>query len=150
MFTHGRTGQTYYSVREKINYYKKRAFNDNTVSIEQKQYALKRLGELKAVDKQSYDEPTMIVTNDKRLGNGIDKPRACVVLGREGKNWLRVSPVLKRTVDAVILDNDITRQIGSGQKLISDTEVYELKYLKGLQPLTENDKKKIRALHKKK
>ena len=92
----------------------------------------------------------MIVTNDKRLGNGIDKPRACVVLGREGKNWLRVSPVLKRTVDAVILDNDITRQIGSGEKLISDTEVYELKYLKGLQPLTENDKKKIRALHKKK
>ena len=150
MFKHGKTGQIYYSVREKINYYSKRAYNNKSISPAQKQHALNRLAELKAIDSARYDEPTMIVTNDRRLGNGIDKPRACVVLGEEEKKRLVVSPVYDRTVKAVILDNDYTRQVDSVEKRIDRSEVYELKYIDGLMPLTENDKRKIRYIHAKK
>jgi len=47
MFFHGKTGKPYYSIRDKIKYYNKRAYNDSSVTAEQKAYALKRLGELK-------------------------------------------------------------------------------------------------------
>ena len=50
MFVHGKTKQVYYSVREKIKHYSKRAYNDKSVTPEQKAYALKRLDELKALD----------------------------------------------------------------------------------------------------
>lgn len=67
MFVHGKTKQVYYSVREKIKHYSKRAYNDKSVTPEQKAYALKRLGELKALDNQPYTEPRFVVTDDKFL-----------------------------------------------------------------------------------
>ena len=65
MFIHGKTRKPYYSIREKIKYYNKRAYNDETITFEQKAYALKRLGELKALNKLPYNEPRFVVVDDK-------------------------------------------------------------------------------------
>lgn len=150
MFIHGKTGKEYYSVREKIKYYKKRAFNDNTITAKQKKYALKRLSELSVIDKSDYREPTMIVTDDKHFGNKISKPRACVVVGQDIKKRLIVCPVHDRTVKTVILDNDHTRQVDYDSKRIDRSDVYEIKNIDGLLPLTDNDKKKLSLIHDKK
>lgn len=147
MFKHGKTGQQYYSIRDKIKYYNKRAYNDNTVTPEQKAYALKRLGELKELDNAPYNYPTMIVTDDKHFGDKISKPRACVVVGIDTKKRLVVCPVHDRTVKTVILDNDVTRQVESRQSVIDRSDVYEIKNIKGLKPLTLNDRRKLQAIH---
>lgn len=147
MFQHGKTGKIYYSVREKIKYYFKRAYNDKMVTSEQKAYALRRLGELRILDKSDYKYPTMIVTDDKKFGNGISKPRACVVVGIDDKKRLLVCPVHDRSVKAVILDNDVTRQVDGRSKPIDRTDVYEIKNIDGLKPLTLNDRRKLQAIH---
>lgn len=107
------------------------------------------MNELRKIENQSYSEPTLIVTNDKRLGNKIDKPRACVVIGTKGKDWLRVCPIVERTTKAVIMDNDMDHQVDHTEKYIDRSEVYELNSIDTLKNLTENDKKKIRYIHKK-
>lgn len=150
MFKHGKTGKVYYSVREKIKYYNNIAFNDKSVSSAQKKYALQRLNELKTIDKSSYVEPTMIVTDDKHFGDGISKPRACVIVGEDSKKRLLACPVHRRTVKTVILENDTSRQVDNKIKPLDRSDVYETKYISGLATLTNGDKKRLKAIHGKK
>lgn len=150
MFIHGRTGEKIYSVREKIKHYSKIAFNDKTATPAQRKYALKRLDELKALDNRTYNDPTMIVTDDKHFGNAISKPRACVVIGQDNKKRLLACPVHKRTVKTVILENDTTRQVDSTIKPLDRSDVYETKYINDLVTLTSGDIKRLRAIHGKK
>lgn len=149
MFKHGMTGKVYRSVREKLNYYKKR-IDDKSLTVGQREYAKQRIGELTALNEQSYDEPVMIVTNDKHFGNGIAKPRACVVVGKDDKNRLIVCPVHTRTINSLVLDNDYSHQVDLRGRKIANSEVYELKNISGLKPLTDNDKRKIRGIFAKK
>lgn len=79
MFKHGKTGKVYYSVREKINHYKKR-IDDKNLTVAQREYAKQRVGELTYLNNLTYTEPELIVTDDKVFGNGISKPRLCAVI----------------------------------------------------------------------
>lgn len=152
MFKHGKTGEVYYSVREKIKHYNKIAFNDKSATAAQKQHAMQRLNELTAIDKSTYIEPTIIVTDDKRFGNGISKPRLCVAIKEDSKNRIFVAPITKTTSNQVILDNDIERQISKTadgkNKWINRDDIYEVKYISPHSELTERDKRKIKRLYK--
>ncbi len=150
MFIHGRTGEKIYSVREKIKHYSKIAYNDKLATSAQKKHALQRLDELKAIDSCKYDEPTMIVTDDKHFGHKMSKPRACVVVGQDSKNRLLACPVHKRTAKTVILENDTSRQVESTAKPLDRSDVYETKYINGLATLTKGDIKRLKAIHGKK
>lgn len=150
MFIHNKTGEKYYSVREKIKHYSKIAYNDKTVTPAQKKHALQRLAELKAIDNLPYSEPTMIVTDDKHFGNKKSKPRACVVVGQDSKKRLLACPVHDRTTKTVILENDTTRQIDNNIKPLDRSDVYETKYISGLATLTSGDKKRLKAIYGKK
>ena len=70
MFEHGKTKQKYYSVREKINYYQN-IINGKIVNVPNlvKRKAPLRLKSLRKINQNVYDEPTLIVTNDKHFGN---------------------------------------------------------------------------------
>lgn len=149
MFTHNKTKKNVYSVREKINHYKA-ILNGKKKYPVTKEYAEMRLKQLTALNKRPFDEPTMIVTDDKHFGNEGSKPRACVVVGQDIKQRLKVCPVHDRKVKTLILDNDPTRQVDYDYALIDRSDVYELKNIQGLLPLTENDKRKLREIHSKK
>ncbi len=150
MFKHEKTGKVYYSVREKINYYSDILKGRIPASRELKAKAKQRLPELQSINVQTYDEPAMIVTDDKRFGNAISKPRACVVVGQDSKKRLLACPVHKRTAKTVILENDTTRQVDSTIKPLDRSDVYETKYISGLATLTSGDKKRLKAIHGKK
>ena len=150
MFIHGRTGEKIYSVREKIKHYSKIAYNDKSATSAQKKHALQRLDELKAIDSCKYDEPIMIVTDDKHFGHKMSKPRACVVVGQYSKNRLLACPLHKRTAKTVILENDTSRQVESTTKPLDRSDVYETKYINGLATLTKGDIKRLKAIHCKK
>ena len=47
---------------------------------ELKAKAEKRLPELQCLDNQGYGDPRIIITDDKKFGNGISKPRLCVAV----------------------------------------------------------------------
>lgn len=152
MFKHGKTGKIYYSVREKIKHYSKIAYNDKTVTPAQKKHALKRLDELKALDNSSYTEPKIVITDDKKFGNGISKPRLCVAIKQDSKSRILVAPIMKTTSNQIILDNNIERQISKTadgrNKWIEHSDVYEEKYITPHLELTERDKRKIKRLYK--
>ena len=150
MFKHGMTGKVYYSVREKINYYINILKGKIPASTELKNKAKRRLPELQGINLQSYNEPTMIVTDDKLFGNRMSKPRACVVVGVDKKNRLLACPVRDRTTKTVILENDTSRQVEGTPKLLDRSDVYETKYMLGLAVLTGGDKKRLEAIHCKK
>lgn len=150
MFEHGKTKKVYYSIREKIKYYNKRVYNDKTVTVEQKLYALKRLGELKALDKQPYSEPRFVVTDDRLFGNGISKPRLCVAITEDSKQRVMLVPVVKRTTKSMILDEDIERQISDKPiKWVNKDDIYERKYIDSKAELTKHDKAKLGVLFRK-
>ncbi len=150
MFKHEKTGKIYYSVREKINYYSGILKGKIPATKELKEKATKRLLELQKINTQSYDEPVMIVTDDKHFGHKMSKPRACVVVGQDSKKRLLACPVHSRTAKTVILENDTSRQVESKPKPIDRSEVYETKYISGLAILTNSDKKRLKAIHEKK
>ena len=150
MFKHGKTGQTYYSVREKIKYYNKRAYNDSSVTPEQKAYAIKRLGELNVLDKKPYNEPRFVVTDDKFFGNGISKPRLCVAVTEDDKQRVMLAPVVKRTAKTMLLDEDVDRQISDRPvKWVNKSDIYERKYVDSKAELTKYDKAKLAVLFRK-
>lgn len=150
MFQHGKTGKIYYSIREKIKYYNKRAYNDSSITAEQRAYALKRLSELKALDKQSYSEPHLVVTDDKFFGNGISKPRLCVAVTEDKKERVLLAPVVKRTTKTMILDEDVKRQISSKPvKWVNKDNIYERKYIDSDVEFTKHDKAKLSVLFRK-
>lgn len=152
MFKHGRTGKIYYSVREKICYYKKILDGQIPANAELKAKAKKRLPELQCIDKQSYDDPKILITDDKKFGNRISKPRLCVAVKEDNKNRVFVAPIMKNTSNYVVLDNDIERQISKTSegknKWISRDEIYEDKYIVPHAELTDCDIAKIRRLYK--
>ncbi len=150
MFEHGKTKKKYYSVREKINYYKRVLAGKQQAPATTKRKAKARLRTLQRIDSQSYTEPTFIVTNDKYFGNGIDKPRLGVVIDTDNRGRLLVASVNHRTSKAVILDKQPFRQVDERKKWIDRSEVYETKYIDGLKPLTKYDKAKIIEILRKK
>ena len=96
MFIHGKTGKKYYSVREKINYYNKVIAGKVDAPAETKRKAKLRLKTLNRINSAEYSEPSLIVKNDKHFGNGINKPRACVVIDTDSKGRLLVSSLENR------------------------------------------------------
>lgn len=150
MFKHSITGKPYYSVREKINYYSNILNGKIPATSGLKVRARQRLPELRSINSQTYDEPTMIVTDDSHFGNKISKSRACVVVGIDRKKRLLVCPVRDRTTKTVILENDTSRQVDGTSKPLDRSDVYETKYILGLAALTRGDKKRLKAIHGKK
>lgn len=149
MIWNKQTGKKYYSVQEKIKHYSS-MLERKDISLDKKKLAKQRLIELKAIDNCLYDEPTMIITDDKYFGNPSSKLRACVVVGVDNKQQLLACPVRKRTIKTVILENDTDRQMDSTVKILKRKDVYETKNISGLASLTSGDKKKIKAIHSKK
>ncbi|MBO5027150.1 MAG: hypothetical protein J6C23_02665 [Clostridia bacterium] len=150
MFIHGKTKKKYYSVREKINYYKKVIAGKQQAPPTTKRKAKARLRTLQRIDSQTYAEPTFIVTNDKHFGNGIDKPRLGVVIDTDSRGRLLVASVNHRTSKAVILDKQPFRQVDERKKWIDKSEVYETKYIDSVKSLTRYDKAKIIDILRKK
>ncbi|MDE5601612.1 MAG: hypothetical protein K2J16_03855 [Clostridia bacterium] len=152
MFKHGMTGKTYYSVREKINYYSGILKGKTPSTPELKEKAKKRLPELQRINEQSYNEPKIIVTDDKKFGNGISKPRLCVAVKEDDKKRVLVAPIMKNNSNYIILDNDIERQISKTSdgknKWIDRNDIYEGKYIIPHAELTARDKAKIKRLYK--
>lgn len=149
MIWNKQTGKKYYSVQEKIKHYSS-MLERKDISLDKQKLAKQRLIELKAIDNCLYDEPTMIITDDKYFGNPSSKLRACVVVGVDNKQQLLACPVRKRTIKTVILENDTDRQMDSTVKILKRKDVYETKNISGLASLTSGDKKKIKAIHGKK
>ena len=154
MFKHGKTGKTYYSIRDKIKYYKSIVSGAKTdVSDETKSKASRRLAELQFLDGMQFDTPTLVVTDDRPFGNGISKPRLCVAIGVDKKKRVLVAPVLKNTSNDVILDNDIERQISKTErgrnKWLDRSDLYEAKIISPHAELSERDIRKINRLYKK-
>lgn len=153
MFKHGKTNKIYYSVREKIRYYTGILDGKIAATDQLKKKAKRRLPQLKRIDKQSYAEPKVVITDDSIFGNTISKPRVCIVIKEDAKHQLFVAPVYKTTSKQVIFDNDITRQISKTSegrnKWISKDQVYEEKYIEPRLMLTTRDKSKIKRLYDK-
>lgn len=153
MFKHGKTNKIYYSVRDKIRYYT--GILDGNIKADDnlKKKAKWRLPQLRRIDEQLYKEPTPIVTDDKLFGNGISKPRLCIVVKKDAKHNLLVAPVYNTTSKQVVFDNDITRQISKTSegknRWIRKDEVYENKYIEPRLTLTKSDKLKIKRLYDK-
>lgn len=151
MFKHGKTNYVYYSVREKINYYTDIVQGKIAADDKLKAKAARRLPELQQIDKQSYSEPIVIVTDDKKFGNGISKPRLCIAVKEDNKKRILVAPVMKVTSNYVIFDNNIDRQISKTadgrNKWIDRSDIYEDKYISPRLELTERDKAKIKRLY---
>lgn len=151
MFKHGKTNKIYYSIREKINYYKDVISGKNkNVSIKTKRKAPVRLKTLNRLNNRSYDEPTLIITSDKNFGNNIDKPRLCVVIDKDDKGRLLVCNIEQRTSKTIILDKNINRQIGNKKRWIDKSDVYETKYISNTKDLSKYDKDKIKNILRKK
>ena len=153
MFIHGKTGKTYYSVREKINYYK-RVINgtEKNVSVATKRKAPLRLKTLQRINEQDYSEPRLIITDDKHFSCGMSKPRMCVAVQEDNKGRVLVAPLYKRTTKTMILDTEVGRQISSSRdgkaKYIDKSDIYERKYIDSKALLTKYDKAKIKELFK--
>ena len=93
----------------------------------------------------------MIVTDDKKFGNGISKPRLCIAVKEDNKKRVLVAPIMKVTSNYVILDNNIDRQISKTadgrNKWLDRNDIYEDKYFSPPLVLTERDKAKIKRLY---
>ncbi len=150
MFEHGKTKKKYYSVREKINYYKRVIAGTQQAPAATKRKAKARLKTLEKINTQTYEEPTFIVTNDKHFGNSIDKPRLGIVIDTDSRGRLLVASVNHRTSKAVILDKQPSRQVDERKKWIDRSEVYETKNIDGVKSLTKYDKAKIIEILRKK
>ena len=148
MFVHGKTNKKYYSVREKINYYNKVLKGQIVAPLKTRRKAKLRLKTLNKINNQLYNEPRLIVTDDKHFGNSISKPRLCIAYGTDKKGRIKVYSIEKRSSNIIILDNNIDRQISSKYKFLDKSDVYETKYILGVKPLTKNTKQKIKYIHK--
>lgn len=151
MFKHGMTGKVYYSVREKINYYKAVIDGRRDAPAATKRKAKLRLKTLEKLNARTFDEPTLIVTDDKHFGNTIHKPRLGVVVADDerGGDRVLVASVNRSVSKAVVLDNAPDRQVDEHKRWINRSEIYETKYLAGVKPLTKYDKAKIRKIYPK-
>ena len=149
MFKHVKTGKAYYSIREKMNFYKSILSGKTKGTVAQRRKAKARLSALEKLDKRSFEDPDIIVTNDKHFGNE-SKPRACVVIDRDNKDRVYVAPLEKRTTKNIILDKQPDRQTANNRRWIDRSEVYETKVISGIKPLSHYDKKKVKEILRKK
>lgn len=148
MFKHGRNSEfVCYSVNEKIKYYTKMLSSKSPRDRERAETRLVQLNGLKA---RTFVEPDLIVTNDTHFGQKMSKPRLCAVIDADSKGRVYVAPIVHRTSKAIILDNDHDRQLGDKRAWVDRSEIYETKYIDGVQPLTRNDKEKIKKILRKK
>lgn len=150
MFKHGMTGKIYYSVREKINYYKAVIAGKKEAPAATKRKAKGRLRTLERLNARTFDEPTLIVTDDKHFGNGLHKPRAVAVIDSDDKGKLLVVGIHHRTTNEIILDKDPSRQISGRKVWIDRADVYENKSIPELKHFTQYDKEKIKEILRKK
>ena len=151
MFVHGKTGKTYYSVREKINYYNKVINGKIEVSPAVKRKAKLRLKSLIKINEQDYSVPRIIMTNDKKFNSdNFEKPRICVAIKEDDKNRIFVAPMLKTNSQTIILDKDINRQISNTSeghcRWIDKSDVYETKTISNVCSLSKYDIAKIRKI----
>ena len=93
MFIHSKTGKKYYSIREKINYYKGVIEGKIQAPPKAKRKAKARLKTLTKLNDRAYNEPTLIVTNDTHFDNKISKPRLCIAYKVDSKGRVLVHPV---------------------------------------------------------
>ena len=156
MFTHGKTGQKYYSVREKINYYKKIISGKITdVPVSTKRKAKARLKSLEKINNQSYNEPRLIVTDDKHFDHKMSKPRLAVAYGENAKGNIFVVPIYERAGETktIVFDKNINRQASVNShgkaRYLDKSDVYEQKYVSKDFNLTKYDKAKIKEIFKK-
>ena len=142
----------YFSIREKIDHYTKRLKNVKSLTDGQRKYAEKRLKQLKQIDAQSYSQPTLVLTDDTKYGNKLSKPRVAIVVKTRDNGELLVAPLYKTTSKQVVLDRDCGRQIsktGDGKnKWLTRDDIYDLRDVTDIEPLTEYDKRKIINLYK--
>ena len=151
MFVHGKTGKKYYSVREKINYYKKViACKVPDASAATKRKAKLRLKTLQRLNNRDYSEPCLVATDDKHFGNSTSKPRGCVVVDCDQFGRLLVSPLRKRVTKLIVLDKDPDRQVGDVKRWIDSSEVYEIKSISNMKSLNRYDKEKVKSILRKK
>lgn len=152
MFTHWRTKEKYYSVNEKLNYYKKIINDNKNRGTALYDHAKKRIEELSKIKNQSYSIPRIIVTNDKHFGNTQSKPRMCVAIKEDDKGRILAAPMHKRTTNIIVFDKNTNRQISNNSdghnKWIDKAEVYESKYVDENMYLTEYDIEKIKEIYK--
>ena len=155
-FEHGKTGKKFFSVREKINYYKDVISGKRkNVSVVVKRKAKIRLRSLIKINNQSYDEPRLIVTDDKHFGNNISKPRLSVAYGEDSKGRIFVVPIKKREKETktIIFDKHIDRQASVNShgkaRYLDKSDVYEQKYVSNNFKLTKYDIAKIKEILKK-
>ena len=150
MFNHIKTNQPYYSVREKINYYKRVIDGkEPNASPTARRIAKGRLRTLQRLDSRSFDEPELIMTNDKHFGNE-SKPRIAAVVDKDSKWRLLVIGSHKRKTDALVLDKQPDRQLSGRKVWIDRSEVYETRDVNGVKKLSRYDKTKIKAMFCKK
>ncbi len=151
MFIHGKTNQKYYSINEKYKYYNNIVKGKITnVSAKTKRKAKLRLKTLTKLKNRDYTEPTLVIVNDNKFGNGISKPRLCVVIDKDDKGRVFVVSTEKRTTKNLILDKNINYQTSNSKKWVNKDELYETKYISTAKPLTKNDKIKIKSILRKK
>ena len=113
-------------------------------------YCFDELGLDKTPDKQSYNEPRFVVTDDKFFGNKISKPRLCVAVTEDSKLRVMLAPVVKRTTKTMILDEDIERQVSDiPVKWVNKDDIYERKYIDSEAELTKHDRAKLGVLFRK-
>ncbi len=153
MFVHGKTKKTYYSIKEKIKYYK-RVINGTIKSdVKTKRKAKARLKSLTKLDNRTFDEPTLIITNDTHFGDNISKPRLCIVTAKDNKGRVFVAPIQHKSTKSIVLDKQIDRQISKTSdghnRWIDKSDIYETKYIKNVKKLTKYDIAKIKDLYNK-
>ena len=151
MFQHGKTNKVYHSIQEKLKYFKDGS-NDLSLSKEQRGYAKNRIKQLNKLHRRNFDDPELVVTDDKKFGNGMSKPRLCVAVKQDSKNRVLLAPLIKTTCNYVVLDNDIDRLISKTadgrNKWVNKDDIYEDKYISPHAELTSRDKQKIKRLYK--
>lgn len=150
MFVHGKTKKTYYSIKEKIKYYKGVINGTIKSDVKTKRKAKARLKSLTKLDSRSFNEPTLIITNDNHFGNSISKPRLSIVIDKDNKGRLLSIGTEHAISKSIILDKNNTFQTSNSKAWIDKSEIYETKYISGINGLTKYDIAKLSKLRKRK
>lgn len=145
-FVHNKTKKTYYSIEDKIKHYTEISKGKKQYKGVTKTQARKRLAELKELRARTFNEPELVIVDDKYFGNTGSKPRLVVAIGTKDEH-VRVSPFHHRKTNALILDNYTDFQLDQRGAWVKETEIYETKYIDPVYPLTLSDKRKIKLLY---
>lgn len=92
----------------------------------------------------------MIITNDNHFGNSISKPRLSIVIDKDNKGRLLLIGTEHAISKSIILDKNNTFQTSNSKAWIDKSEIYETKYISGINGLTKYDIAKLSKLRKRK